>query len=206
MPDQESLLPPAVDTFAGAFKDDDLYKFVVPDGFQRDNFLRNFFAFRLRYGMKFGEVHVSSEHCEGVAIWIPFRNRNMTFTRIIRSGGLSAMRAIDADTRRKLMSIQAYAESVRRKILEPHWHLSPIAVHPNYQGMGFASALIRSMLERLDREKSACLLETQSSRNVDMYGRYGFKVINEGILPDSEVRHWVMWRDSGQGKSRSTGV
>ncbi len=190
----EKLIPAAIETLSSAFRHDELYKFVVPDENVRTEFLRNFFAFRIRYGMKFGEVHTTSENCEGIAIWIPYRNRRMTFPRIIRSGGLSTMRAIDATTRKKLMSIQEFADKARERISEPYWHLSPIAVHPAHQGQGLASLLIRSMLERLDREPSACLLETQNYRNVAMYERYGFSVVDEETIPTSEVRHWVMWR------------
>jgi ribosomal protein S18 acetylase RimI-like enzyme len=193
---RETMLPAAVETFSQAFREDELYKYIVPDGHLRIEFLRTFFTFRLRYGMKFGEVQTTSDRCEGVAIWIPFENRKMTVPRILRSGGLSAMRTMDADTRRKLMALQEFAESARRKILEPHWHLSPIAVHPDHQGQGLASFLIRSMLERLDKTHSACLLETQTARNVSMYQRFGFKVMDEGIIPGSNVRHWVMWRDA----------
>jgi ribosomal protein S18 acetylase RimI-like enzyme len=193
---RETMLPAAVETFSVAFREDELYKYIVPDEHQRTEFLRNFFAFRLRYGMKFGEVQTTSEHCEGVAIWIPFQNRKMSIPRILRSGVLSAMRSIDAGTRQKLMAIQDFAERTREKVLKPHWHLSPIAVHPDHQGQGHAGILIRSMLVRLDRERAACLLETQTGRNVSMYERFGFKVIDEGIIPGSNVRHWVMWRDA----------
>lgn len=194
----ETMLPAAVETFSMAFRDDDLYKYIVPEEDSRIEFLRKFFAFRLRYGMTFGEVQTTSQLCEGVAIWVPFQNRKMTIPRMLRSGGLSLMRTIDAGTRQKLMSIQQFAESTREEIVEPHWHLSPIAVHPDHQGKGLASVLIRSKLERLDRERSACLLETQTRRNVSIYERFGFKVMNEGIIPGSNVMHWVMWREAAR--------
>lgn len=195
---RETMIPTAVETFSTAFKDDDLYKYIVPDGNRRMEFLRNFFAFRIRYGMKFGEVQTTSARCEGVAIWIPFQNRKMTIPRILRSGGLSVMRAIDAGTRRKLAAIQNFAERTRKEILKPHWHLSPLAVHPDHQGKGVASVLIRSMLERLDKEQSACLLETQTERNVAMYERFGFKVMHKELIPGSGVHHWVMWRETAR--------
>ncbi len=193
---EERMLPEAVETFAAAFRDDDLYRFIVPDEGRRREFLRAFFAFRIRYGMKFGEVHTTSERCEGVAIWIPYCNRKMTLPRILRTAGLSAVRSVDATTRRKLKDLQRFAEDLRDEIAGPYWHLSPIAVRPEHQGKGYAGMLIRSMLERIDRDASACLLETQTRRNISIYEKFGFKVVHASTLPGSDVHHWIMVREA----------
>jgi GNAT superfamily N-acetyltransferase len=192
---KEHQVQSAVNTLSSAFQEDPLYRFIIPDARVRSTFLQLFFAFRVRYGMKFGEVQCTSEHCEGVAIWIPFQSVKMTYPRIIRGGGLSVLRAVDAGIRKKLFELQEFAEDARERISGPYWHLAPIAVHPAHQVQGLASLLIRSMLARLDREQSACTLETQNSRNVVLYERYGFKTVSEGLMPGSDVHHWLMLRD-----------
>lgn len=191
----EYQIPIAVETLASAFQNDPLYRFVIPDPEMRSTFLQLFFAFRIRYGMKFGEVHCTSERGEGVAVWIPFQSVKMTYPRIIQGGGLTVLRAVDADIRKKLFELQEFAEDARERIRGPYWHLAPIAVHPAHQGHGLASLLIRSMLARLDREQSACTLETQNSKNVAIYERYGFKTVSERLMPGSDVHHWLMLRD-----------
>jgi predicted GNAT family N-acyltransferase len=54
------------------------------------------------------------------------------------------------------------------------------------------------MFARLDKEKLPCFLETQSEKNVKIYKRYGFRVVEKGAIPDTEIPHWAMLRESEQ--------
>ena len=54
---------------------------------------------------------------------------------------------------------------------------------PAQQGKGFASALLKPMLARLDEENMACYLETQNMKNVAMYQHFGFKLVHETRVP-----------------------
>ena len=76
----------------------------------------------------------------------------------------------------------------------PHWYLSPIGVDPIYQGKGFASKLMKSMLMRLDKDKIPCFLEAQTKKNVEIYQHYGFEVVGETTIPLANIPHWVMLR------------
>jgi predicted GNAT family N-acyltransferase len=51
---------------------------------------------------------------------------------------------------------------------------------------------------RLDKEKLSCFLQTQSEKNVKIYQRYGFRVLERGAIPDTEIPHWAMLRESEQ--------
>ncbi|TFF84952.1 GNAT family N-acetyltransferase, partial [Candidatus Heimdallarchaeota archaeon] len=72
-------------------------------------------------------------------------------------------------------------------------------IDPQYQGKGFASLLIRSMLTRIDSQQLPCLLETQTAKNVAIYERYDFKVVKETTIPDTSIPHWLMARQSAKG-------
>ena len=184
-------LPHAVNTLSAAFQNDPLYRFIIPDDGERSAFLQVFFAFRLRYGMNFGEVHVTSGTCEAVAVWIRAEGARKG---PMLEGGLAVVKAVKGDARRKLLEMQRYVDSMRERVPFPYWHLSPIAVHPAHQRRGLASVLIRSMLERIDREQAVSVLETQDQKNVMMYERYGFRIFCEGTIPGSDTRNWLMTR------------
>lgn len=62
---------PAAEVFARAFHDEPLYCHIVPDVDVRKDVLPHLFEFRIRYGVLYGEVHVTSSNLEGVAVWIP---------------------------------------------------------------------------------------------------------------------------------------
>ena len=45
-----------------------------------------------------------------------------------------------------------------------------------------------------DASAVPCYLETAVSRRVQRYGRYGFDVVGTLVLPESDVRGWLMRR------------
>jgi ribosomal protein S18 acetylase RimI-like enzyme len=70
-----------------------------------------------------------------------------------------------------------------------------VAVDPPHQGKGLARRLLTATFARLDREALPCFLETQSEDNVAIYEKYGFAVVEEGTIPETDVRHWAMLRE-----------
>ncbi len=86
--------------------------------------------------------------------------------------------------------------STRRKkyATTPYMYLGSFAVDPEMQSQGFASKLIRPMLAHLDESKLHCYLEAQSESNVSLYEHYGFEVLAEGVVPDTNFSHWDMVR------------
>ncbi|MFC6880262.1 MULTISPECIES: GNAT family N-acetyltransferase [Actinomadura] len=74
---------------------------------------------------------------------------------------------------------------------EPHWYLAQIgATEP---GKGVGSALLRSGLERCDRERMPAYLESSNEVNIPLYERFGFTVTGEIHIPDGPTC-WPMWR------------
>ena len=79
---------------------------------------------------------------------------------------------------------------------EPHWHLDSVAVEPGWQGRGIGSALVAFGLERARHGNAAVILETGSPRNVPLYERLGFHVVEEADSPDGGPHVWFMRRDA----------
>jgi hypothetical protein len=51
------------------------------------------------------------------------------------------------------------------------------------------------MFARIDREGLPCYLETENEKNLPMYQRYGFRVLEESQLPGTETASWAMLRE-----------
>jgi ribosomal protein S18 acetylase RimI-like enzyme len=185
----------AAQMLARAFHGDPLYAFIIPDSDERERLLPHIFGFRIRYGILYGEVHATSMNLEGVAVWVPSEKVDITWWRGLQAGGFSLYREVGKRVVSKLNEIQDYSLSIHRRHTSfRHWHLSPIAVDPCYQGKGYARSLMSAMLTRLDQEGLPCFLETQSERNVSIYKRYGFAVVERGLIPGSSIPHWAMLR------------
>jgi ribosomal protein S18 acetylase RimI-like enzyme len=92
-----------------------------------------------------------------------------------------------------------FVDKLHRKLVYPHWYLQIIGVEPAYQGRGFSSRLLRPVLERIDRERMACFLETNITKNVAIYRRFGFEVVSEDKMPGTEVTSFAMLRKAPTG-------
>ena len=89
---------------------------------------------------------------------------------------------------------ELFWEWVASKIpCEPLWHLDSVAVAPGLQGRGIGSALIEFRLEQA--RGAAMVLETGTPRNVPLYERLGFHVVDEADSPEGGPHVWFMRRD-----------
>ncbi len=76
-----------------------------------------------------------------------------------------------------------------------HEYLWLIAVAPDRQGAGLGTALLRSVLDRCDREGVPAYLEASNPRSRALYERLGFVLRGPAVdLPDGPPL-WPMWRD-----------
>jgi ribosomal protein S18 acetylase RimI-like enzyme len=76
-----------------------------------------------------------------------------------------------------------------------HWTLGPIAVDPAHRGQGFASQLIRPMLERADDEGVPVYLSTNTEENIALYEHFGFKVKERADMPGVDGWNASMLRE-----------
>ena len=79
--------------------------------------------------------------------------------------------------------------------VERHYYLYLLGVHPDRQSHGLGSALLRTMLERCDREQMPAYLEASSPHNIPFYQRHGFRVINEFQFGPGGPPLAAMWRE-----------
>jgi ribosomal protein S18 acetylase RimI-like enzyme len=82
---------------------------------------------------------------------------------------------------------------------EPFWHLDSVAVEPGWQGRGIGSALIEFGIEQARNSNAAVLLETGTQRNVPLYERHGFRVVEEADPPEGGPHVWFMRREPFTG-------
>jgi GNAT superfamily N-acetyltransferase len=75
---------------------------------------------------------------------------------------------------------------------EPLWKLDSIAVDPAAQGQGVGGALVRAGLERARADGVGACLSTGTPRNVEIYARCGFRVVQELAAPGEGPMIWFM--------------
>jgi GNAT superfamily N-acetyltransferase len=185
----------ATRVLARAFQDDPLFTYFFPSPQKRERKLPITFRMMVLHGTIYGEVYASSPRMEGIAIWIPSEKMFMTSLPLLRSGGLHTMLKISPREMKRISSYTTFSANLHHRVAPfKHMYLEFIGISPEYQGKGFATHLLTSMLERLDSENLPCFLETQNARNVPVYAHFGFQVIEEGEVPGTGIYHWSMVR------------
>jgi len=190
----------AGEMLARAFQDDPLFAYFVPNASQRYRKLPYIFEILIRYDVWYGEAYATSPNLEGVAGWLPSEKAKITLWRIIRAMDLVILfnySKVGKEALSRMMSYDDYVSSIHKSHAPfRHWYLYPLGVDPMFQGKGYAGRLLRPMLTRIDRKHLPCYLETQNEKNLPVYQHYGFEIVDESTIPNTEVTNWSMLRES----------
>lgn len=178
-----------------AFQNDPVIRWQIPDANQRFAKLHHFWEFALKLGIKYGEVYGTSEDLEGIAVWRPPKNLNLSYWKYIKNGAIKLPFKFGIEATKRISFFQAVNDSIRNIYMKvPYWYLGPIAVDPMYQGKGFAGMLLKPMLSRIDKENLPIWLETNLKRNVSFYEHFDFYILEEIIIPKTNIVNWYMIR------------
>jgi GNAT superfamily N-acetyltransferase len=148
----------------------------------------------------YGEVQATSPRVEGVAVWLPPGRGDPSIWAMLRVGAARLAWTNGLGTMRRVLSYIDHAVAMRRRhVPQRHWYLQLLGVDPQHHGAGHASRLLRSMLDRTDREQLPCCLDTENAVNVPMYEHFGFRVLESSPIPGTDRTVWLMLRDVGAG-------
>lgn len=178
-----------------AFAEYELLRYYFPNETERRAVADTFASISVSLCLKYGEVYRSSEKLEGVAAWLPPGKAPFGGWQIVRSVPLGILARFGRQGAGRMWAYGRFVDNLHRKLVPyPHWYLQIIGVAPAYQGQGFSSRLLRPVLERIDRERMPCFLETNNEKNAAIYRRFGFEVVSEDKLPGTEVTSFAMLR------------
>lgn len=181
------------ETLARAFADDPVIDYFVRDDEERDAALRTWFSFAVRkLGLPDDHIWMTPD-ASAIALWLPPPQRTMVFTPWQELRMIPTMLSVvGMDRVVRMQKLRTAFESHHPKA--PHWYLMFLAVDPNAQGMGLGSALLQSVLAKIDAKSEAAYLEASSEKNVPLYKRHGFEVKGEFRPEPSGPPIWSMWR------------
>lgn len=185
----------AAEALTRAFSDYVLVRHFFPEKERRERFVRNFVSIPLYYGVKYGEVYATSHSIEGAAVWIPSHNHPMSSARIFRSVPPAVLAGFAMSGAYRMKDVDSFLNEAHERLVPfDHWFLQMIGVEPAFKGQGYSSTLIKPMLSRADRENLPCYLETNTEENVEIYRHFGFEVVEESVVPGTDVMNWAMLR------------
>jgi ribosomal protein S18 acetylase RimI-like enzyme len=178
---------------AEAFFEDPLLGWLMPDDGKRRARLRRLFAIELRhYALSRGHVWTTSD-LTGAALSLP--------PGAWRAPPRATLLEGTAFGAHLLRAAWYQAATDARHPREPHYYIRDVGVHPDMQGRGLGSALMRPTLDRCDREHLPAYLEASSERNAALYERLGFKLTKELQLGSSPPLRLMLRRPQPIGAS-----
>lgn len=190
----DAEIPAMAAVLARAFARDPFFSWLAGEAPERNLRMRMGWAGILRHASAGLRETWTTDDRAGVAIWLPPGRGASSF--------LDSLRMVPSLAHltgwRRLREVSAATELLERRRLAhvgvPHWYLSALGVDPDRQRQGIGSALLGTVLRRADMGATPVYLETATARNVLLYERHGFEVVEELILPRTDVRGWLMLR------------
>jgi GNAT superfamily N-acetyltransferase len=184
-------VPRVARALARAFEDDPVMSWIFRDDSERLTRLeRAFGLFLRRIWMPQRECY-AVERLFGAALWLPPDKWHLGVADQVRL--LPSMIAVTGRNLPRLFTVLNTIEKKHPK--PPHYYLAVLGVEPEAQGRGFGGALMQPVLTRCDRERIPAYLESSKRRNVVLYERHGFRVVEELKLPKDGPPIWRMWRE-----------
>jgi GNAT superfamily N-acetyltransferase len=193
----KSGIKPAARVLSRAFQNSPVFQYLLPDVLERENKLHYLFEMVIRAGLRYGEVYATSDNLEVIAVWsISAKGDNMSLWRMLRAGSYTLAFRYRRDFYRRQPVVTRFITAAHnRNAPFRHWFLEAVGVDPIYHGKGYASVLLKPMLARIDRENLPCYLDTAEEKNVMIYQHYGFQVLEEAVIPGTEITLRAMLRD-----------
>jgi ribosomal protein S18 acetylase RimI-like enzyme len=185
-------VPALVEVLARAFDDDPVPQWLFRGERRRRRGLRAFFTVQLRHTyLERGEVFTTAE-LAGAAMWSPPGRARPGWRDLVRLVPvLPYLTGLGRDTPEAARLLTAVDAARPREL---HWYLATLGTDPDRQRTGVGSALIRSVLDRVDEEGLPAYLESSKESNLSFYGQHGFEVTGEIRTPRGGPTLWLMWR------------
>jgi GNAT superfamily N-acetyltransferase len=159
---------------AEAFVEDPVFGWLIPNDNRRRARLRRYFGIELRqFALPHGRVWTTDDLAGAMLSLPPGKWRVPLHTTLLHGSafGVQVARAARLGVAMELRHM--------RHMREPHYYVRDIGVHPDMQGRGLGSALMRPTLDRCDREGLPAYIEASSERSAALYERLGFQLTEE---------------------------
>ncbi|MBN2238876.1 MAG: GNAT family N-acetyltransferase [Dehalococcoidales bacterium] len=187
----------AIESLSRAFFEYPLLRYFYPDEDRRRKNTRLFMEMAVFLGLKHGEVYTTSEDFEGVSIWLPPGKFPISGMGTLRAVPLRVFFGMARSDFWKMKDVGTHIDEVHSRLVPfKHAYLQTLGVAPEYQGKGFSGKLVRPVLSQIDIEGLPAFVETMDRKNVDIYRRFGFELIDESNIPGTELTNWAMLREA----------
>ena len=177
----------------GTFADDTAVKYLFGDVSEKT---RNRYC-QTTYRSMFGDaIMISTDAAiDNLIVLCPPGYRGIPTMRFLRSGGLATVFGLGLGAMKRSIAFEKNAVAVRNRYSDDKtWYLMTFAVRAGKTHQGLGSAILRPVLEWMDKNHYSVYLETDKAVNVEMYEHFGFQVVDICMVPGSQIKQYGMLR------------
>lgn len=183
-------LPALATTLAGAFHDDPVWSWVLPDPVVRPRQLAAVWTVLLEAAVDYDWTWSAAE-AAAATVWIPPGRSELPEPHEARLVAL-VQELLGPDTGR-IDALGTHFEQAHPT--EPdHYYLSLFGTHPDHRGRGIGMDLLIDNLALVDAEHRPAYLESTNPANLDRYRSVGFEDASVFALADGGPVVTTMWR------------
>ena len=190
---QEYDLKRVGEMVGGTFADDTAVKYLFGDVSEKT---RNRYC-QTTYRSMFGDaIMISTDAAiDNLIVLCPPGYRGIPTMRFLRSGGLATVFGLGLGAMKRSIAFEKNAVAVRNRYSDDKtWYLMTFAVRAGKTHQGLGSAILRPILEWMDKNHYSVYLETDKAVNVEMYEHFGFQVVDICMVPGSQIKQYGMLR------------
>lgn len=190
---QEYDLKRVGEMVGGTFADDTAVKYLLGDVSEKT---RSRYC-QTTYRSMFGDaIMISTDAAiDNLIVLCPPGYRGIPTMRFLRSGGLATVFGLGLGAMKRSIAFEKNAVAVRNRYSDDKtWYLMTFAVRAGKTHQGLGSAILRPILEWMDKNHYSVYLETDKAVNVEMYEHFGFQVVDICMVPGSQIKQYGMLR------------
>lgn len=136
-----------------------------------------------------------SRQANSVLIYICPNSREAGPLSYIKAGGLKLLLRLGIRSIYRLLRFEAQAQRVARRHKSANdGYLMAFATRIDKQGQGYGKPLMEAMLRHLDASEEGCYLETLKAKNVDLYERFSFGLMESRNISVGSLTLYAMRR------------
>lgn len=188
---QEYDLKRVGEMVGGTFADDTAVKYLLGDVSEKT---RSRYC-QTTYRSMFGDaIMISTDAAiDNLIVLCPPGYRGIPTMRFLRSGGLATVFGLGLGAMKRSIAFEKNAVAVRNRYSDDKtWYLMTFAVRAGKTHQGLGSAILRPILEWMDKNHYSVYLETDKAVNVEMYEHFGFQVVDICMVPGSQIKQYGM--------------
>src|SRR6056297_2137130 len=136
-----------IQMYGKAFEEDPIWRVILQDEPEKFPLI---FGVPVKYALRYGKVYATSPKIEAAATWLPYPYTNVSLWRYILSGCMPSAFKLGRKIGKTIYRVFNQIEKDKEeRMTMPYAYLYVLGVHPDHQGEGHGTILVKKMIEAL---------------------------------------------------------